>query len=167
MYYLIIYSHCLSLIFLLKEFEREIKEKQTQLSLSLARAKHITADFASPNSLMYGMSSDEAKSAFVSVQVKLQDIATEATEWKKSMDTVLLIMNEFQILSTKFQKMLTDISACLPGAFQPQSTLPGLKQQLEKWQLIETSNSNLSKGLETMVSSQKKLVEMGVQVRFL
>lgn len=100
----------------------------------------------------------------MSTQTKLQEISEEASEWKKSMDSVLVVMNEFQILSTKFQKMLNDISSCLPGAFQPQGTLPGLKQQLEKWQLIETSNNNLSKGLEAMVSSQKKLVEMGVQV---
>ena len=113
---------------------------------------------------MHGMSSDEARAAFTTVQTRLQEIATEGTEWKKSMDTVLIVMNEFQILSTKFQKMLVDISMCVSDVFQPQTTLPNLKQQLEKWLLIETSNSNLSKGLETMVSSQKKLVEIGVQV---
>ncbi len=113
---------------------------------------------------MHGMSSDEARAAFTTVQTRLQEIATEGTEWKKSMDTVLIVMNEFQILSTKFQKMLVDISTCVSAVFLPQTTLPNLKQQLEKWLIIETSNSNLSKGLETMVSSQKKLVEIGVQV---
>ncbi len=130
----------------------------------MARAKHITADFTNPNSLMYGMSSQEARSAFVTVQTQLREILAEACECKKAMEAVLVVMNEFQILSTKFLKMLNDISACLPEAFQPQTTLPGLKQQLEKWIMIETSNSSLSKGLEAMVSSQKKLLEMGVQV---
>ena len=113
---------------------------------------------------MYSMSSQEARSAFVLVQSRLQEISGEASEWRKAMDSMFIVMNEFQLLSTKFQKMLNDISACLPEAFEAQTTLPGLKQQLEKWVMIETSNTSLSKGLEAMVTSQKKLVEMGVQV---
>ena len=80
------------------------------------------------------------------------------------MDTVLVVMNEFQVLSTKVLRMLNDISSCIPEDFHPRETLPGLRQQLETWQALEKSNNNLSKGLEAMVSSQKKLLEMGIQV---
>ena len=137
------------------------------MSLALARAKHITGDFSIPNSLMLEMDGDETKMNFIRVQSKLEDISLESVELKKAMDSVLLVMDEFQLLSKQFSQNLTDILSRMPHNFQPSTTLPGLKQQQEMWQSMDTNANSLGRILETMVSSQKRLKEMGVKVKLI
>ena len=116
---------------------------------------------------MQEMDGNEAKMNFIRVQSKLEEILLESVELKKAMESVLLVMDKFQLLSKQFSQNLTDILSRMPHNFQPSTTLPGLKQQQEMWQSMDTNTTSLGRILETMVSSQKRLKEMGVKVKLI
>ena len=45
--------------FFLQEFEGELQERQTQIALALARAKHMTSDFTNPLAISASMNGEE------------------------------------------------------------------------------------------------------------
>lgn len=70
------------------------------------------------------------------------------------------------MLSTQFSQNMTEIHSKVPETIELASTLPELRRQLESWQLIEKNNNGLGRVLEAMVASQRKLMGLGVQVRY-
>ena len=70
----------------------------------------------------------------------------------------------FQLLSTQFSQNITELKSKLPADFQVSATLPGLKQQLESWQQVETNANAMGHVLETMVASQRKIMTFNARV---
>ena len=69
-----------------------------------------------------------------------------------------------QVLSDQLSQKLSDWQEKLSPVEPLASSMQMLKHQLEHWQQCETGIGGLGKMLESMVTSQRKLVDMGAQV---
>lgn len=142
----------------------ELNERQTQLSMALAQARRITSDFMKSNSLAEAVDVGEVRKHFADVQSRLGDVEKNSNDLEREMKTVLQAMTEFQSLSAQFSQGLSELHSEVNVDFHLQSTLQGLKRQQELLQRCEVQCNGLGKILETMVASQKKLMNAGVQV---
>ena len=75
----------------------ELKERQNQLSMAVARARHMTGNFASPSNLTEDMNAEELKQYLSRLESGLEEIGRLLGKWKEEMNTVLGAMDEFQV----------------------------------------------------------------------
>lgn len=84
-------------ILLLQEFESELTDRQSQLSLATARARLLTENFTTPNSFIENMDGEEIKKYFDSLENSLYKIRKSADKWKSDVEAVFSAMDEFQV----------------------------------------------------------------------